>query len=334
MRGALLRSVVRVTASATTLATVSLSIAACRDIVSPETVDLAAELCDLLVNCQGLDSWQCPTQLEQRVDIPLPGDEDPSQVLLTLDSAVDCLASCTTARICRDQPPICRPSGELGCAEGADCCGFTGGVADCVSGACCIADGAPCQPGQLCCSGACDADGYCGDVVCALVGDACAANFDCCSRRCDSDGLCEANLCAGRDEACVTDTDCCPLLGPGGELVPAQCAQGGDGKLVCRRDPDVCTGCDPLDPQNCCVTELDQFCYVVGDQLTQCGSAECPPAGAECGSNDDCCEGLLCDTGFIPHCAACLGPGTPCVPGETSCCGELVCGNVSRCVLP
>lgn len=263
----------------------------CRDVIGPEPVDLAFELCTLLSKCEG-EELTCPSSIASRIVT-----EEEAKQLLEQQERYGCLESCSSARQCRNAPPVCFSVLE-GCSSGADCCGFADGVLTCEAGQCCIIDGASCTPGDdTCCAGTCDSDGRCGDVVCKEVGTACLQNLECCSKSCDAEtGFCATSVCSHPDEPCVGSEDCCPVLIEGKETA-VECRDG-----VCTPPPG-CNHCDPLASENCC-TEQGLVCYVVGDQLTVCGDPLCGPPGAECGSDSDCCQGSCDELSLFPHCTA------------------------------
>ncbi|MFO0555549.1 MAG: hypothetical protein U0271_44640 [Polyangiaceae bacterium] len=299
----------------------------CRDIVAPDVVDLSAKLCEMSVNCDGLD-WNCPDELDLRFHSDLTDE------FLAHVKVKDCFTSCSAVRECRDQPPICADYGRT-CGPNQGCCNETLGIATCYQDRCCVPDGAPCGSGHPCCSGvACDQDGRCGDIVCKDVGDTCLSNFDCCSRRCDEGGECVANLCTKPGEFCATASDCCPPI-DGGDLYDCLPSSEDPAIKVCRRPEEECF-CDPFDPENCCIPQ-GKVCFPTGDGLSACAAPTCPPAGAECGGDIDCrcldgsAPDLLCDDAFIPHCAECRGPGSHCITSDECCLGE--CDASHHCAL-
>ncbi len=294
--------------------------AACRDVVSPDAGELPAELCDLLRRCEG-EQWSCPsgvTELFERQEDP----ESLYQGFLTRD----CLADCQSARACRDYEPLCGAPGAA-CEEDAGCCGFTSGLARCgvgveESGRCCSPRGVRCASSDDCCERDCTASPSgeltCGGVEeCLLVGALCESDFDCCSYLCGADGRCAQITCSDTGESCVEDTDCCDDQ--------ARCAGG-----VC--SSDTCSSCDPFDPNNCCVTGEGQFCFETVNHQTLCAPADCPPAGVECGGDDDCAcasepaASLFCNDAAGFYCAECKEAGSTCdptvePPEAHGCCG-------------
>lgn len=291
---------------------------ACRDIVSPEPIPLVPRLCTLLEQCEGGDSWDCPNTVSDAFD-DLPEDDRPAAYQEFLGA--DCLADCRNARSCRDKYPLCARNGG-GCDEDADCCGFTGGIAECrgsSDGQCCAPDGAPCSTEVGCCEGDCQG-GHCGDFACTLVGDPCDSHFECCTKRCDLAAevpTCIPNTCSIIGEGCELASDCCE---------PAAVCELG----VC--STKQCEGCDPFDPNNCCVVGGEGFCYLLLNEETACGPEDCPPEGVECGGDEDCAcatadvRNLVCDDAAFPHCAQCRAAGATCNPAlteaEHGCCGS------------
>lgn len=293
------RSLHLVVATAALTAGAGLS-ASCRDIVESEPVDLASELCTLLVQCEA-EQLDCPARISDRVLT-----EGNAAELLGLDGVEDCLADCAQARSCRDQAPICIEPGESAqCDADADCCNFAGGIAACENGDCCVPEGAVCSAARPCCGGLpCDADGHCGDVVCDAPGDACVQNLECCSRLCDTElGQCVRRTCVGPDERCFAGSECCDSFDIEGNPIEMICQPSEGQGNVCVPAEAECVNCDPFSADNCC-SEQGLVCYVVGNQQTVCGETTCAPPGAECGSDGDCCEGLRCDdTILFPHCS-------------------------------
>jgi hypothetical protein len=272
----------------------------CRDIIEADPVDLASELCTLLVQCDA-EELDCPDRISNRVL-----DQTSASLLLGLDDVEDCLGDCAKARSCRDQAPICVESGsDDECGADADCCGFAGGIAACDDGRCCVPEGAACSPSRPCCEGECDGDGHCGDVVCDAPGVECVQNLECCSRLCDAElGQCIRRTCVGPDETCFADSECCDSFDLEGNPIDMICEAGEPGEpAVCVAGEAECVNCDPFTPDNCC-SDQGLICYVVGNAQTVCGEPTCAPPGAECGSDGDCCDELRCDdTLLFPHCS-------------------------------
>ncbi len=282
----------------------------CRGIVAGENVDLATELCELLVRCG--EELSCPYGIAE----PLR-DQDASSYLENAEQ-VGCLEGCANARLCRDFPPVCTVED---CSVDEDCCDFTSGQAACgLDGRCCLPAGVPCGSPEdpVCCGGLGCNNGHCGDVVCRVLDQACDVGQQCCSERCD-EGLCVVDTCDGIGSVCVVTSDCCetdpPTTCAGGRCVP-------EGECVC----------DPFAPITCC--DGGAACFSVGEDLSTCAPFECPPPGAECGSDEDCAQGpgcdksdLFCDFTFIPFCAECLGLGAPCnaAVGNSGCCAGTSC---------
>ena len=120
-------------------------------------------------------------------------------------------------------------------------------------------------------------------------------------------------------EPCEVADDCC---NPG-----ADCAPNAAGESTCQLD-NCEDGCNPFDGNNCCVVGGLGFCLLLANDQTICGDPLCPPAGAECGGDDDCrClteeqPSLVCDDGGFPHCAECRGVGATDLWGDGCCWGR------------
>ncbi|MBL9027842.1 MAG: hypothetical protein JNL21_36965 [Myxococcales bacterium] len=279
-------------------------IGACRDTLVGDSEDVATELCTILADCEPVDP-ACEA-LEQR--FRQARDPEVTDAFLQNHARHDCLASCSSARACRDVPPVCRAFAEF-CAEDVDCCGSTQGIGACRAGTCCAPLGAPCAGEGECCGGETCVDGHCGQFRCALLDEPCERSSDCCSRLCRS-GQCEAKTCSDFGEACVTEGDCCQ-----GGLT---CRDG-----LCLNPIDTCDSCSPVsDPEKNCCLASGLVCYVRVDDTSFCGvDGACAQAGVECGGNADCCAGM-CEESFLPHC--CSPPGEPCLV-DVECCSPGQC---------
>ncbi len=290
---------------------IALAVAAggCADLVAGDAQDVVPALCQVVSDCEPVDP-SCAL-FDQR--FRTADDPDVTSQFLEHHARNDCLASCSSARGCRDRAPLCLENG-LACDDDVDCCGSTRGTGACRQGACCAPLGAPCGTGGDCCGGELCVDGHCGDERCALVGDGCTRNTDCCSRLCTG-GACDAKTCSDFSESCLVDADCCPT---GGE--PLVCRDA-----ICQNPPAACNACVPVgDPAlNCCLDQ-GELCFVRVDGTSFCDpDLACSPPGVECGSNSDCCGGM-CEDSFFPHC--CQPVGAPCSV-DIECCGGALCSG-------
>jgi hypothetical protein len=286
----------------------------CSDLVAGEAEDTSAALCAILQDCDAPD-LPC-SSLDGRFEGAAAETRDD---FLTFHAAENCLETCSSARVCRDRPPVCHAVGEA-CAEDADCCGSTRGTGACVSGSCCKALGAPCSEGEPCCFGESCQSGHCGGYACTDIGGLCSQNVDCCSRLCDG-GACSVNTCSRIGEGCKADSDCCVDGG-----VALVCGA----KETCDNPPATCEACVPsIDPElNCCLGQ-GQLCFVLVDGSSKClDDPGCVPNGVVCGSSSDCCPGEVCSNGAPPSC--CAVQGSPC-GDEQFCCPGLAC-TAGACV--
>ena len=303
---------------------------ACRDVIAGSATNLPEALCDTLSSCEGA----CPPDLVTRVE---DADDSVRGDFLSFAAKTDCTTSCSGARLCRDQPPICEGL-DLGCKTDVDCCRSAVGLSSCEAGRCCRSLGAPCKDGDDCCEGeACAANHRCGGVTCTLTledaaseDDArCTSSFECCSHRCE-DGFCVAHACSNLGESCLTDGDCCSQPGPSGKVKPACDAA----THRCVDSTAECDVCEPsTDPEKNCCLASGAVCYVLVDGSSTCGFPTCSPKGGDCASDDDCCqtdELTFCDVVGQPHCASLPGCGISGVicDDASDCCSGLCLGGV------
>lgn len=347
-------------------ATVALA-PSCRGVVAGQAQDGVASLCDLLTRCYGSTAPECG-DVVSRFDGAQPKTND---AFLGFMNANDCLATCSTAKMCWDHSPVCVDL-QFPCAHTEDCCGFTKGLATCDGTSCCSPKGVLCDEGaSTCCSGVpcfspqVGQPATCGGVPpCTSAGDSCADDFECCSKQCGADGKCvEQKTCSNAGEPCAATSDCCPDTGltcnaASGQI--GQCAKE-NCEIGSACSPPTATdaaplACDPASPDSCC--DHPEFCVadVTGTHgvcvdLTKFSQL---PAGFDCQTNADCCSGFcdlssttpVCSTVsptcakfdascFVADDAACA---TQCVDGSDCCAqqcvnGRCTCG-VSSCHSP
>ena len=148
------------------------------------------ELCDLLDRCFGADFFpDCHEHAGPRLTA---ADAMQREQWLTIFSDRRCLQSCSDARRCLDNTPVCSTVAE-GCGEQTEaCCGFIAGKGACEEGACCKPDGVACPNGDGdCCNENCDEPtGFCGGFQCFDPGTPCTDDFECCTKNCTDDDIC------------------------------------------------------------------------------------------------------------------------------------------------
>lgn len=289
----------------------------CRGVVVGDGLNGVEELCSLLRRCFG-DAACDNTVIDDRfANSPVKTNGD---FLKTLNANA-CLSSCSAAKACWDEAPVCQVGPET-CAVKEDCCEFTSGKGDCDddSKTCCVPQSVTCTPPDdahpnptPCCDGrdckkvnsnvfTCG-----GDAPCVDLGQTCESDASCCSKLCRAvpgsvDKVCVPKTCGDINVGCAVDTDCCDDLCcagngtncPATAAVPAgHCTRPlcSDGQLV--GDPCVSpTPCDPKssepqccgDPQYQCVSPVDD------DSVGICTVLPHPlPPGFDCSSDVGCC---------------------------------------------
>jgi hypothetical protein len=314
--------------------------------------DAAAALCALLTTCYGGDFFpSCNEHVASGLET---ASTQVRAAWLALFSEQGCLDSCTKAKGCLDELPICRPAGAI-CAQLEGCCGFLAaeGSCDAETGSCCVPDGLSCVAGEPCCTTCSSLTGTCGGAVCLTEGEKCATSEECCSKNCSEQGLCSFR-CREQGEDCAQATDCCS-----GMCQDDKCACGGKGasckvpeeccEKLCVEDqcgaPDNCQPvggpcadepcCEPLDcrevDQQCCTPHLSpcvspDWCCGQACAANNC----CAPLGGSCAKDEECCQGHCGDD---DRCA-CNGQAVSC-DDPTDCCAGLSCdfdGHCKACV--
>jgi len=330
---------------------------------------VAPELCELLRTCYGDDFYEgCLERVTTHLE-----DADAELRAAYLQSFADerCLESCTSARRCLDDPPLC-DGGHADCAQDEHCCGFLVGNTACDAGSCCASDGVACSADGDCCDGSCDG-GICGGVACLVPGEDCDEDFECCTEICLR-GRCSENACLPDGSECIESAECCngfcdenvcrePECKPegrpcalgneccGGFCVPEPNSELGGvcsfGECLppnsfCNQDTPCCTGrCDPK--FNRCTDE----CAAVGESCLQgacCGGAECSDAGClcrpdsfPCTDGKDCCSGVCSPNLVCQSDNMCNVAGDPCSEPKQCCserCGENLCCASTQCHNP
>ncbi len=249
------------------------------------------------------------------------------------------------------------------CLLGASYCVQPGDVCDsdaqCCGGVCVMGEGELGYCGLLP-QGGTDCGGERNNGL--LAGSVCGGQDDCdscCSRTCAPYGpsglsVCQpAGGCRISGELCREDSDCCggadegTLPGAGGALCLKQNASDPVGKCkyvgcaphgaLCAPDDVSGLACGVAPPvkdgQSCCGKNA-----VVGDPcspddllIPRCDVlAECVPNGGECGTSNDCCNGLPCIQNqdgifacYEPPGGTCVESGGPCSSSADCCAGSM-----------
>ena len=250
-------------------------------------------LCQLLTTCEGEATYpSCVAYVNGRVD---GADPAARATWLTYFADNACLTTCTNARVCLDEAPVCGNAAET-CAASPYCCGFTDGRSTCEAGACCKNDDAPCVTSEECCNSRCvetdEGTTTCGGEQCKERDEPCVDNSDCCSTNCTESGVCGFQ-CVGLGATCQFGSDCCSDL----------CNDG-----VCDCLADGAMGC--ADAANCC--------GLICTDGTCADTSGCSGPGSEC-NGTGCCEGLECSDDYL---ACCFSNGSDCPNQPLLCCGQ------------
>lgn len=285
----------------------------------------AQALCALLDRCFGSSEYPgCREHVESGL-----GDADAAaraEWLGNFAGALHCLDTCSDAKRCLDQLPVCNQASD-GCGQAEHCCGFLDGLASCAGqGTCCKPDGRACSTNAECCEGECDvAQGTCGgERPCVNAGESCEVDEDCCSLNCIG-SVC-AMVCKHPGENCSDAAECCSGLCNG-----TSCECRGSAS-PCTLHGECCSQlCDPLsgtcaEPMMCGV--LHDPCNLEGDCCApayQCGPALtcCQGQGVGCLGPDACCTGT-CEKGLC-----CAGYQQPCSTTSDCCFGN--CNSLGGC---
>ncbi len=248
----------------------------------------ASDLCELLQDCYGQSAF--PACL-QHVSEGLEGAAPASRTAwLGKFTEPGCLKSCSAAKDCLDEAPICDDFGSA-CGQQEQCCGFTVGEGTCgvEQGNCCWPDGLHCTDESQCCSFCSTITSTCGGTKCLQEGEHCQKSEDCCSENCNEMGLCSFE-CHNEKEDCSQPSDCCSK----------QCA---DGKCSCFDDGVNCS-----DHVECCNG-------VCEDDI--CGGSNCQGLGKPCDGGNVCCTEFLC---HAEASLCCIGNTKDCSKAA-HCCG-------------
>jgi hypothetical protein len=319
----------------------SLVLASCLGVLGLDGYQAAPEaLCSLLERCYGgpEEITQCRGHVASQ--LAAAGPERGEWLARFTDSG--CLASCSNARACLDQPPICRGSRES-CTNFQQCCGFTELKATCVRESCCKLPSSACTQDVDCCEGKCLGNPpTCGGTQCANENTPCdfdadGEDDDCCSKVCNPDTHLCATACSPEGFQCKADFECCYKNCKDGLCAP--CKPDGE---RCLRDTDCCTGtCDPTvgicgpsacradgffctDDSHCC----SGFCSHYGECSMP---GECNEEGEECIRDDECCT-LQCS--FFDSVCGCAKDGKKCNQSFECCSGSCVHGKCGQCHEP
>lgn len=315
--------------------------------------DAVAELCavvDLCYAASGPYAAECAQHLGGRLG--LVATQDQSAWLGTYVTT-SCEGSCSEARKCLDQAPLCADKGN-GCLRSEECCGFSRGDAVCgpLAAAPFVAGGEPSQPkgcclplgavcgsgGGPCCddTGGCDTDvGTCGGVVCAGENATCEFNFQCCTGVCLEDTKkCSAEPCRPDGFQCGADNECCSqFCGPGGACETPACVVRNQPCTVEGGTNECCAGLACLNVLATTTTQKYLLC-------TDPEQPNCYPAEYDCASHNQCCaddpEAVCPDDPSVAHgfcdpeyhrCGACRPQGSACAVDASCCSGRCVEGT-------
>ncbi|MEM9692516.1 MAG: hypothetical protein AAGA56_08230, partial [Myxococcota bacterium] len=270
---------------------------------------VTTELCATLERCYGPELYpDCENTIAARIENASAADR---QFFLETYANSFCNETCTNARACLDNAPVCNGPGSV-CASAEQCCGFFSGGGECQGESCCVSVGSACTSTNECCGGDC-VNGTCGGVECVARDQPCSNDDECCGElRCDLvDGdVCDA--CEPLNGACATDFDCCE-----GSCDPTTntCASS------CTLEGDECGSAD-----ECC----DEFCIEVEPGISVCSANQCLPNGVDCDDPEQCCGGV-CTNGVCGE-PECLGLGDSCANGALPCCSGLSCPETASAV--
>jgi hypothetical protein len=299
------RGVRRALAAMVASAALSVSVPSCVSVLGLDGFRGAAEeLCSLLERCYGDKAIpECLPHVSGALD---GADAEDSKAWLVEFADQSCLESCSTARRCLDQPPVCQTVGST-CDSLEKCCGFSKGFGSCDAedDECCRPKGTPCKNDEECCAdaGRCDeGTKTCGGVVCAPSGDACAVSAECCTKICLTEGLCAEDVCTPDGGNCSDDLTCCAGV----------CSDGVCGVIGCTPEGGEC-----FDPGECCD---DLVCFAAAEGIAVCSTSQCLPEFSACQGPDECCS-AYCDPQFL----VCGELPPQCQPFGSSCSPEDVC---------
>ena len=257
----------------------------------------ASDLCELLEDCYGQSAF--PSCM-QHVSAGLEGAAPDSRTAwLGKFTDPGCLKSCSAAKNCLDETPICDVAGGT-CEQLEQCCGFTVGEGNCGKSGCCLPDGLGCDDSAQCCTFCSSITSTCGGELCIKEGEHCERSEDCCSENCDEMGQCSFK-CREKNDDCSQPSDCCST----------RCIEG---KCSCLNDGDHCS-----DHAECCSLACE-------DGI--CGGENCQGMGKPCDGPGGCCdefecgsEANLCCIGNTKDCnkpSDCCGLGCK----ESKCCAK------------
>jgi hypothetical protein len=178
-----------------------------------------------------------------------------------------------------------------------------------------------CSPGNVCIGN-----------VCLIVAGAVA---------CNNDQDCESNDCLGPSCSCYPDNQ------SNGVINNASCCSGNDSSGTCMANTQgqscITNGCGPGefcgDGGICCIlsTSREQATLASNccDGTFDPDSGECCSASPQtaCVSNNDCCQGLICDTDLASPVCLFVANNPGCRPGHdpSDCLPGLTCDATTRC---
>lgn len=282
---------------------VGLVVASCADVLGIEYNDTAEELCELLEQCYGADHLPgCADRVGNNLD---NRSEQDTKNFLDSYGANGCTESCTAARDCLDEKPVCEPIGFF-CSAKEECCDFVSGLSTCgPNQGCCRPRGTRCGAALDCCDADCleptsEALGtigerFCGGFECVPGGEPCDDIRPCCTLVC-VDGTCSDQICR-QDGPCTNDAECCSGV----------CNGTCEGQTRCSEAEESCAQNDCCEGLTCYRSEQDETCL------------DCLDDASDCQNNDQCCSGF-CDAGTCTT-AGCFPPGSEC-SDLSQCCNE------------